>query len=277
MPHTFLLILLITLSSFGQEKYIAHLPSDLNESSGLVIYEKFFISMNDSGNDAELIVFNKKGELIQRVRIENATNSDWEALTLDSKGNLYIADIGDNANKRKGVVIYIVPVKEVVAPMSTRVKAKRIEVTYAEKKKSPPSDDQLYYDAEAIVHRNDSLFIFTKNRTKPFDGESHVYGFPDQPGSYSVTRYATIQLPPTNWMENSVTDATRCNMNIYVLTYRYIYTYTWKGKTFHEVDRVEMNFATQKEALFYYKGSLYLTDEKSPLGKPRLYRLKLEP
>jgi hypothetical protein len=271
-----LILFCLCFGSFGslaQEKYMANLPVELTESSGLVIYKNYFISMNDSGSEPLLYVFTRKGVLLRTVQVNNATNKDWEALTIDNKGNLYIADSGDNSNKRKSVVIYIVSADEVIT--ATRVDAKRLELTYLEKTAFPPEETNLYYDAEAIVHRNDSLFIFTKNRTKPFDGIVKVYGFPDSPGSYQAAVYAEIQLPATNWLENSVTDATRCGNRLFLLTYRYVYEFSWEGKTFHQVRQIEFDISSQKEGLFYKDGVLFLTDEKSILGKPRLYRLRL--
>lgn len=35
----------------------------------------------------------------------NAPNTDWEDLTMDDKGNLYIADVGNNLNERKDLCV----------------------------------------------------------------------------------------------------------------------------------------------------------------------------
>ena len=269
----FIGVVAVCATSWTQEKFLALLPSELNESSGLVVVGDRLISMNDSGAEPLLVVFSKKGKLVHKVRVLNAKNVDWEALTLDDKGNLYIADIGDNKNTRKTLQVYVVSVEKVLA--GSDVTARVIEYTYPDKTSFPPEKNQLYFDAEGLVWRNDSLFVFTKNRTQPFDGLVKVYAFPAKTGVHQAAALGEIQLPATSWLENSVTDAAVHKNTLYLLTYRYIYVYKWKGNHFTLKEVIEFDSATQKEGLFYKNGKLYVTDEKSILGKQRLYEVPL--
>jgi hypothetical protein len=269
----FIGVFVVCAQIWGQENFLALLPPELDESSGLVVVGDRFISMNDSGAEPILIVFSKKGKLLHKVRVLNAKNVDWEALTLDNNGNLYIGDIGDNKNTRKSLQVYVVSVEKVLA--GSDVTASKIEYTYPDKTNFPPEKDQLYFDAEGMVWRNDSLFVFTKNRTQPFDGLVKVYAFPVKTGTHQAAEIGQIQLPATSWLENSVTDAAVHKNTLYLLTYRYIYIYKWKGNDFTLKEVIEFNAATQKEGLFYKNGKVYVTDEKSILGKQRLYEVMM--
>ena len=42
------------------------------------------------------------------VRIENARNYDWEDISSDPEGRLYIGDIGNNDSARRNLAIYVV-------------------------------------------------------------------------------------------------------------------------------------------------------------------------
>ena len=86
---------------------IGTLPESISESSGLVFYnDTLLITHNDSGDKPMLYFINLKGKLVGQVLVENATNTDWEDLCMDDKGNLYIADIGNNNNDRRDLKIY---------------------------------------------------------------------------------------------------------------------------------------------------------------------------
>jgi len=60
--------------------------------------------------------FNSKGKILQKathafglaqkVKLKGVKNVDWEGMTVDSKGNFYIADIGDNKLRRKSYRIH---------------------------------------------------------------------------------------------------------------------------------------------------------------------------
>ena len=49
---------------------------------------------------------------IKKVVVVNAENNDWEDLTADDKGNLYIGDFGNNHNKRKNLSILKIKSKD---------------------------------------------------------------------------------------------------------------------------------------------------------------------
>ena len=78
------------------------LPNELVEVSGLYIENSnSFWWHNDSGSRPQLFQTNAKGKLINTISFDNIKNTDWEDLTYDDQGNIYIGDFGNNRNKRK--------------------------------------------------------------------------------------------------------------------------------------------------------------------------------
>lgn len=256
---------------FCQEKVITELPSTLSESSGLLVVGDSFLSFNDSGGKPEVYVFNSAGKLTHTCLITNAENIDWEAITQDENGNVYIGDFGNNGNKRVDLKIYRLHLNELLKKeIST---AEIISFSYLDQKKFPPEKTAWYYDAEAFIARNDSLFIFTKNRTSPFDGLVKVYGLANKRGIQKLKLYPSIPLPATNWLENSVTDACLYKNTLFLLTYRYVYVFDYNVGVPKLIDTIEFNSVSQKEGVYYCNGALYLTDEKTFLGSAKLYKI----
>ena len=56
-----------------------------------------------------VVAINALGRLIAEFPVEGATNEDWEDITIDDAGNLYIGDIGNNKNERDDLRVYRVP------------------------------------------------------------------------------------------------------------------------------------------------------------------------
>lgn len=94
----------------------------LDEISGLAVTrwsDDRLWAINDSGGEAALYLLDSKGQNLGKVRVEGASNLDWEELATfyyEGRPHLVIADIGDNANlnpgetrgKRPFVTLYIV-------------------------------------------------------------------------------------------------------------------------------------------------------------------------
>lgn len=262
-----------TIESHSQNK-IATLPAELVESSALVKYKCSFLTLNDSGNDAKIFVFNKKGKIKHTCFIQNATNIDWEALTYDGNEFLYIGDIGNNANKRKDLAIYKVRMDDVLE--KDTVKAEKISFHYPQQTNFPPSEPRLYYDAEALIVIDNQLMIFTKNRTVPFDGVSKIYTLPTTPGTYEAKIQNDLKLPSTNWREESITDATYYEGELFILTYSKIYKLSFEGDTWVQKKEYLHDSWTQKEGIAVDKKFIYLTDENESgiFTGNHLYKLK---
>ncbi len=266
MYKFWLIIVFLLFSTNGHsQKKINSLPSELIESSALVKYKCSFLTFNDSGNEAKIFVFNKKGKVTHTCFIKNATNVDWEAMAYDGNEFLYIGDIGNNENKRKDLAIYKVRMEDVL--QKDTVKAEKISFHYPEQKEFPPKEPSLYYDAEALVVKENvlgenELLIFTKNRTVPFDGISKVYSLPINPGKYQANLVTNLHLPATNWREESITDATLYNQDeLYLLTYSKVYMYKYENQKWVQKKEYLHDSWTQKEGIAVDRKFIYLTDE----------------
>jgi hypothetical protein len=81
---------------------------DIKELSGIVPAgnQGEYWGHNDRGNDPEIYRFNRKGKILQQVKLEGIPNDDWECITRDAQGNLYIGATGDNDKKKETYHIY---------------------------------------------------------------------------------------------------------------------------------------------------------------------------
>lgn len=148
----------------------------VNESSGLATAtaRPTFYTHNDSGGEAALYELDLQGHLLQTLPIPGALNHDWEDLSRDPMGNLYIGDTGNNAGPRKEFVIYKVP-EAFLSRSNPAAAAEAIRFRY-------PGPAR---DCEAFFYANDSLYLFTKARRD----STTLFVLPAQPGSY-VARQA---------------------------------------------------------------------------------------
>lgn len=161
---------------------VAPLPAELKECSGLLeLGDGWYVGTNDSGNAAELIVFQIGGspETVRKVAIKGATNHDWEELAADDE-YIYIGDFGNNSGTRKDLTIYRIQRLDLLRESIAR--ADKIVFTYPEQKKFKPSNTHNF-DCEAMVCVGDSLFLFTKNRG---NAKTDLYSVPKTAGQHTA-------------------------------------------------------------------------------------------
>ena len=110
---------------------IAKLPDSMKEISGLCfLNDTVLVGHNDSGNEPILYFLNLQGQKIHQVEVLEAKNNDWEDITADGKGHLYIGDVGNNNNSRKKLRIYKVSTWNILN--KKMVKCEEIEFNYDE-------------------------------------------------------------------------------------------------------------------------------------------------
>ncbi|MCB0543430.1 MAG: hypothetical protein H6565_15410 [Lewinellaceae bacterium] len=153
------------------------LPASLKEVSGMVRTPAGDLWMlNDSRNPPELYRFDPEAGKVLEVRRLPVLNRDWEDLTTDDRGNLYIGDVGNNRNARKDLRIYI------YNPQTETLDS--ILLSYPDQKAFAPADRKDWnYNCEAMVFFNDSLHLFSKNSFKGNFYTKH-YVVPARPGEY---------------------------------------------------------------------------------------------
>ena len=246
------------------------LPSQLEETSGLEYIGDNLLTLNDSGDKARLYVFNKKGKLIKNIRFYGLKNKDWEDLAADDD-YYYIADIGNNYATRENLRIYILD-KNFIPKGTIRIKYK------AQKTFSKETLNE--YDAEALTVVGDNLVLFSKNRKTL---QSEIYTFPKVEGNYSLTPSGILD---TDALVTSA-DYSKAE-DLMVLT-----GYDFKGNQFfytiHDFQKNRSENHNIKKHLIPVKPAqieavkiiskleFWITSESESNGKPRLFKLKLEP
>lgn len=274
----FLLLLFYYPFIFSQPlEKICKLNKKLHEISGLVfLNDSTLVAHNDSDNEAELYFLNLNGKIFHTVNILGVTNTDWEDITTDHKEYLYIGDIGNNSNARKDLAIYKIKIDSLFLKSSNNI-FEKIEFYYEDQLSFPPTKKDLHFDAEALTFYNDSLYIFTKSRTIPFDGISFIYKIPCTAGKHKAKKIATLNLKSRKMIFDAVTAVEASDSLFYILTYSGIEIFKMEEKNFVKQKRISFFNLTQKEALAIRKNIIYIADEKTrKKNRARLYKIKLK-
>lgn len=279
MRLLFFLFLFTTAASIGQKiNKIGKLPKSIEESSGLILYnDTLFITHNDSGDKPILYFINLKGDLIHQITISNAINNDWEEITKDEQGNIYIGDFGNNLNKRKNLTIYKIAPENLLK--TTHVIAKIITFSYPDQTAFPPEEATLNFDAEAMFFHNDSLWVFTKCRATPFHGNTFIYAIPSQPGNYTATAKGKLFIGDKGFAKDAITGVAFSHSTLYLLTYNRIVVYELNNNTFLFKKTIATTPYSQKEAIAISRdqSTLFLTDEvQKIIGGGNLYKINLK-
>lgn len=186
---------LTACSSTSQETKIVDvftLNKNHQEISGMIYHsskQKLWM-LEDKGNPAELYVYAPDGTLEQTIAINNQKNTDWEDLSQDVQGNIYIGDFGNNDNNRQDLKILKIKYND--------LSNKSIDISqtttfyYEDQQDFPPKKSNLIYDCEAFIATEDTFYLFTKNRSKGFDGTFSVYKIPNQEGHFKAEKIATL-------------------------------------------------------------------------------------
>lgn len=276
----FTLFLFVSCQNYGQLKKVAHLPKLLNEVSGtqVVANSKLIWMLNDSGNKPELFGVSDNGK-IEKVLQVQAKNNDWEDLTSDPGGNVYIADFGNNKNSRKNLVI--LKIKKEDLTTKKNVEVEKIHFKYPEQTKFPPKKKKLFFDAESLFYYKGSLYIFTKTRSKNAYGKTNLYKIPAKSGDYKAQFIATFNTGCNDlpcWVTSAAISKNEKKVVLLTMNKVLLFTNFSSDNFFNgNVKEYDLGFTSQKEAVtFKDNNTLYITDEKAH-GKGRnLYEFSLK-
>lgn len=171
------------------------LPLALKNPSGIVKTKDGGLwAINDSqGKQPLLYNFDTSGHIKRIVRVADVPNVDWEDLTQDDKGNIFIADVGNDRNSRKNFSVYRVKFDQIIT--SDKVFPDIISFTLPDQREFPPTAAKMNYDIESSFWFDNWIYFFSKNRTKPFTGYSKLYRVPDAPGSHIAELVDSLTLP----------------------------------------------------------------------------------
>jgi hypothetical protein len=257
----------------------------IDESSGIAIDSDGIIwTHDDSGGQNKIFAVTETGSLIRTIEIKGQTNIDWEELTRDSDGNIYIGDFGNNSNNRTNLRIHVIPDPATI--FSDTIRPMTIFYSYEDQTSFPQPASQMHYDLEAFIAKGDSLYLFTKNRTSPMNGWTRLYRLPKTPGTYEAELIDSFFLSFIE-MEAQVTSADILDDVLLIMSYRKIWIFQgFSGSDFFSVEPIVLDFSsiTQKEAICFMTGTegenrVWITDERVtvygiPIGG-NLYALAL--
>ncbi|WP_240467913.1 hypothetical protein [Flagellimonas sp. CMM7] len=265
--------------NFGKLRVVTDIPSSLKESSGITIFDqKSAWMVEDSGNHNKIYKVDFKGKIVKELTVKDAKNHDWEDLAKDKKENLYIGDFGNNLNGRKNLVIFKLPNPEV--EKGDKITSAKIEFEYPQQKKFPPKKSKRYYDTEAFFHWGNSLYIITKNRTRPYDGKAMIYKVPDKKGKYKaelISEWFTCSDGDTCSITSA--DISSDGKTIAVLGYGLLWLITdfeFDDFSRGNIQKIDLGIHSQLESVCFLDGStLLLSDERSNHQGGNLYRLDI--
>ncbi len=273
-------ILIYSCTNHGKLNLITDLPKRLTENSGIVSFNNSSAWLvEDGGNKNEIYEVNFKGEIVKKLSVKKGENIDWEDLTKDNFDNVYIGDIGNNENKRKNLVIYKIPNPQV--EKGNKIKSEAISFYYPEQTKFPPKKKNLYYDAEALFYQNENLYIITKNRANPFNGEALVYKIPAKKGKHAAQLIDTFNMcSDWNYCQITSADISPDGKKLVLLSYGRLFVITnFTGEKFSKgkMETIDLQTTNQLESVcFIDNNKLLLSDEKKgPTGR-NLYSYTLK-
>ncbi|TPD65696.1 NHL repeat-containing protein [Flavobacterium microcysteis] len=279
---TFLLIfsMLFSCSGTSQEIPTNTKKLSLKEASAVAVSKvsDLIWVAEDSGNKNKIYGLAADGKISHTVTLENAKNVDWEDLTADEEGNLYVGDFGNNDNIRKDLCIYKVNAGDL--KNETAFSPSKIEFYYPEQKQFPPKKSELFYDAESFFIYKGNFYIFTKNRSKGFDGTVMLYKVPNQSGNHKAQLLGKFKACD-NYHKCAITsaDISPDGKKIALLSSSKVWILSdFKADDFlnGKTEMFELNDATQKEGVcFKDNQTLLIVDEKSKKTGGNLYEIKL--
>ena len=259
-------------------KQIAELPKGLKEISGIAYANNLLYAIEDSGNPNEVIVMDTLGRITKNIMVSNVDNIDWEDLTFDNKGNLYIGDFGNNDNVRKDLAIHKINQSNL---QNNEVKTEyKITFEYPEQTNFPPKRKDLMFDAEAFFEYNGNFYLFTKNRSRGFDGTSYIYKVPNKSGHHQAKLIKKIKTC-SDYHNCAITSAAISPNGSKFVLLSHSKVWLFENYSKNDITSVEMielhlNHYSQKEAIcFKNNEELLIADERVKKNGGKFYETNI--
>ncbi|WP_366184187.1 hypothetical protein [Flavobacterium ovatum] len=256
-------------------------PKSLKEVSGIITVQdsKLIACIEDSGNKNEIYLLDSKGKIQNTIKINQVENNDWEDITKDIHGNLYIGDFGNNDNDRKDLAIYKID-KNKLSSSETKPTS-IIQFAYPEQKDFPSKKKSRYFDVEGFIAFQNNFYLFTKNRSSNFNGTAFIYKVPNAPGNHPAKKIGEFKTGPDyeNYAITSVA-LSPDQKKLAILTHSKIILFeNFKADDFLSGKRTEIDLEhfSQKEGVcFKDNTTLFIADEKVKKSGGKLYEFKIQ-
>lgn len=231
--------------------------SGVPESSGLALTGEAgtFFTHGDDGTQPIIYKIDASGKTVTQLDIP-VKSHDWESITRDPSGNIYIGDVGNNNNNRQDLVIYR------LNPSNVSV-VQEIHLKYPDQKAFPPAKEERNFDCEATLWHEGKVYLFTKDRAQ--EQTSKVYSVPDRPGTYTAQSVTRIPIP------GQVTDAALSPDGRRLVLLARQEMFVLEGGSFAEAlkatpRQISLKGAGQTEgAVFTDNNTLYISSEQGSL------------
>ncbi len=258
---------------------VSILPSVLNEASGLESSgENLFWCHNDRGGEPIVYGLDSLGQMTRSILLTDARNEDWEDLALSEDGTLYIGDFGNNDNDRNDLVIYKVGNME--EANSNAVTAETIHFELEDQFDFPPDKSDFLFDVEGIFVFGTSLYLFIKDRSNPFLGETKMYTLPSDAGYHTarlIGRISTASkkkegaITGADISPDGKTVALLSNENIFLFT-DFEFPNIFDGR----LQKLSIPSGRQTEGVVFMDScNLYLSSEEKGNVKPLLQKISI--
>lgn len=275
----FLCLLLVTRSLVAQTlivQELCELPASISETSGLENGPNdWFWTHNDSDNPAQLFAVDSTGVIHRTVEVNGDVNTDWEELAKDDDGYLYIGNFGNNGLARTDLRIAKIP--SIDTCTANAVVTELIQFSYPDQYDFPPNGTYGNFDMEAMFYHQDSLHLFSKDRSNPSTGYTKHYRLPTIGGSYTAQLVDSFQTNHSSFfLAVTAADISENGDQMVMLSADKI----WLFSNFSGTDyfggtaaSLSLNVFSQKEGICFRNGFMYVTDEQSFGLGGKMYRL----
>ena len=242
---------------------IAHIEhEEVSESSGLVksrAYPGYYWTHNDSSGDTHLYAIRVDGDEKKNapiLKLKNAENMDWEDVSMDRFGHIFVGDVGNNRQNREILQFYVIP------ELSKNGAVKKYSFRYPDYIKPVKKDN---FDCEALFHFNDKLYLLTKHRD---DRKTKLYRFDELKENEVLSPHKIYTFD----IGGQVTAADMCpeQKQLAVLTYDSIWLFkNFEGDRFFSGEVYFLPISAQQcEALcFDNKNEIIITNEQREIFK----------
>ena len=282
----FVLVVLLSVYTLYQTYYlyqfkIADMDDKVREISGIEFDKKQRLwATNDGGGGPFLHQVDTDGQVIRSVKISNAKNLDWEDMTQNDFGHFFIGDFGNNDQKREWLTIY--KIENPIDIKGDTAQAEIIKFNYPAFSEATEKSAQGIHDLEAFVSFNRSLYLFTKNRTSPFDGQTHIFKIGDHASNFaaqyisSFTTCTDVKL--LCWVTSAALSPDRTKLVLLDSQRLWLFE-NWSDDDFFsgDVSHIDLGIVTQKESVtFYDNQTVIFTDENFKGMGGNAYKIKLD-
>jgi hypothetical protein len=263
---------------------LGRLDGAVLESSGLIASARhpgLLWTHGDSGTGNVLFGVRPSGELLTRVQIGGAPLRDWEDITADGEGHLWLSDLGNNVNDRQDLALVRIP--EPGPSGEQTVEPDRVlRVRYPDQTSFPPVDT-LNYDAEAVFFADGRLYVLTKHRS---DQKTTLYRSPGLEGDVILELLSSFDLGgPADRTGGKATSAALHpdGRLLAVLAYHAVFLFErpesgddWLSRPVHQIPLVQ-SITRQCEAIAWLGDALVITNEEGRMFRIDAPRLRATP